>query len=362
MGRLYSHLKFLNFSDNIEALRDRRIAAPVHMRIKPINHCNHSCWYCAYRVDQLQLGEDMDLKDKIPTDKMFEIVDDIIDMRVKAVTFSGGGEPLIYKPLPDVIDRLAEGGVAVAALSNGANLKGRMADAFAEHGTWIRVSMDAWDDASYMTSRSVRDGEFTRIIDNLRAFAVRDTKCVLGVSYIVSQDNHEHILSMCELLKDVGVNHVKLAAAVVSNDVHENNLYHRKIMDQVTAQIEQAQKLRTPNFTVLNHYHEAEERFDKDYDICPFLMFLTVIGADQTVYTCQDKAYNTKGKLGSIKDQSFKDFWFSEANQKRLFEVSPSKDCQHHCVTHAKNLALMEYMDEPFDLLHDIDSDHGLFV
>lgn len=362
MGRLYSHLKFLRFTDNIDALRDRRVSAPVHIRIKPINHCNHNCWYCAYRADQLQLGEDMDLKDKIPEDKMFEIVDDIVDMGVKAVTFSGGGEPLIYKPLPDVIDRLAAGGVAVAALSNGSNLKGRMADAFAKHGTWVRVSLDAWDDASYSKSRDVREGEFSRVIDNLRHFAARDTDCVLGVSFIVSQDNHEHILSICELLKDVGVNHVKLAAAVVSNDVHENNLYHRKIIGHVTDLIERAQKLQTPEFTVLNHYHETEERFDKGYDICPFLNFLTVIGADQMVYTCQDKAYNAKGALGSIKDQSFKEFWFSDENQKRLFEVSPSKDCQHHCVTHSKNLALMEYLNEPFDLPHDIDSEHGLFV
>ena len=362
MGRLYSHLKSLRFTDNIDALRDRRVAAPVHIRIKPINHCNHSCWYCAYRADQLQLGEEMDLKDKIPKDKMFEIVDDIVDMEVKAVTFSGGGEPLIYKPLPDVIERLAAGGVAVGALSNGANLKGRMADAFANHGTWVRVSMDAWDDASCSKSRDVSDGEFTRIIQNLRAFSARDTNCVLGVSFIVSQDNHEHILSMCELLKDVGVNHVKLAAAVVSNDVNENNLYHRKIIGSVTEQIDRAQKLQTSNFTVLNHYHEAEERFDKDYDICPFLMFLTVIGADQAVYTCQDKAYNEKGKLGSIKDQTFKDFWFSDANQTRLFEISPTKDCQHHCVTHAKNIALMDALDMPFAPPHDIDSDHGLFV
>jgi sulfatase maturation enzyme AslB (radical SAM superfamily) len=362
MGRLYSHLKFLRFTDNIDALRNRRVVPPVHIRIKPINHCNHNCWYCAYRADQLQLGEDMDLKDKIPEDKMFEIVDDIVEMGVKAVTFSGGGEPLIYKPLPDVIERLAAGGVAVAALSNGANLKGRMADVFAEHGTWIRISMDAWDGPSYAKSRSVREDEFARIIENLRAFAARNTDCILGVSYIVSHDNFEHIQSMCKLLKDVGVNHVKLAAAVVSNDVHENNLYHRKIIGRVTELIESAQEIETPEFTVLNHYHEAEERFDKDYDICPFLMFLTVIGADETVYTCQDKAYNAKGKLGSIKDISFKEFWFSEQNQARLFNVCPSKDCQHHCVTHAKNLALIDYADTPIDLPSDIDSKHGLFV
>ena len=87
--------------------------------------------------------------DVIPEAKIFEIVDDILAMGVKAVTFSGGGEPLIYRPLPDVVEKLSVGGVRVATLTNGVNLKARNADAFAAHGTWIRVSIDACDNASY---------------------------------------------------------------------------------------------------------------------------------------------------------------------------------------------------------------------
>ena len=40
----------------------------------------------------MQLGEDMDQKDLIPEDKMMEIVEDLVNMGVKTVTFSGGGE------------------------------------------------------------------------------------------------------------------------------------------------------------------------------------------------------------------------------------------------------------------------------
>ena len=94
MAKLYSNLKFLRYSEHMEALKANKVVAPVHIRIKPINHCNHSCWYCAYRADNLQLGEDMNLRDRIPEDKMSEIVADVISMGVKAVTFSGGGEPL----------------------------------------------------------------------------------------------------------------------------------------------------------------------------------------------------------------------------------------------------------------------------
>ena len=75
MTLLYSPLKFFNFPDRLEALRRGTLAAPAHVRIKPTNKCNHGCWYCAYRTDDLKLGEDMDERDAIPPAKMAEIVD-----------------------------------------------------------------------------------------------------------------------------------------------------------------------------------------------------------------------------------------------------------------------------------------------
>lgn len=124
MQEVYSRLKALRFPDRLRALAEDRVVAPVLIRIKPVNACNHHCWYCAYRADDLQLGDQMKLRDRIPDEKLDEIVDDVIAMGVKAVTFSGGGEPLLYAGLPRTVERHAAGGVRVATLMNGALLKG----------------------------------------------------------------------------------------------------------------------------------------------------------------------------------------------------------------------------------------------
>ena len=354
MSTYYSSLKFLNFKDQLHAISNGEIVAPVHIRVKPMNLCNHNCWYCAYRTDNVILGEDMDEKDQIPKKKMIELAHEFVEMGIKAVTFSGGGEPLLYKPLPEIIEILAKGDIRIASLTNGSNLKGKVADAFAKHGTWIRVSIDAWDDESYVKSRGAKKNDFSKLIENIKAFTDRKSSCVLGVSLIVGDNNYNHIAEVCTLLKASGADHVKISGAVVSNESTGNNSYHKSIKDEVAKQISESKKLESKNFKILNHYHDLEERFEKSYHTCPFLQFLTVVGADQEVYTCQDKAYTESGKMGSIADRSFKEFWFSKENLRFLKTFNPSKKCELHCVSHSKNLAIHEYLS--------IDKEHGYFV
>jgi radical SAM protein with 4Fe4S-binding SPASM domain len=95
---------------------------------------------------------------------------------------------------------------------------------------------------------------------------------------------------------------------------------------------------------MFDSYHELDDKFNKEYDWCPYLQVLPVIGADLNIYPCQDKAYNLdEGLIGSIKNQSFKDFWFS--SKENFFKINPSKVCNHHCVANSKNKLVLEYLN-----------------
>ena len=353
-GTVYSSLKVLQDPARLAVMRTGDIPAPMHVRIKPTNVCNHACSFCAYRAGNLALGAGMNVRDRLPRAKMMEIIEDVTGMGVQAVTFSGGGEPLIYPHIVEAVRRLAQGGIRVGALTNGSRLLGKVAETFAEHATWIRVSIDGWDAESYARSRSVPHDAFAKLLANLRAFAKRGSPCVLGASLIVDRDNCRHIAELARVLKDCGVQHVKVSPCIVADTGSANNAYHAPLLPIVRDQLREAGALGDAGFHVIDHYHALEEKFERPYRSCGMARLLTVIGADARVYTCQDKAYTEGGLLGSIEDQSFREFWWSEENRRALEALDPQRDCPHHCVADTKNRLLSEALAT--------DPDHAAFV
>jgi MoaA/NifB/PqqE/SkfB family radical SAM enzyme len=356
MGLLYTKMKVFHYRDKVDSLPESvpETLPPVHVRIKPTNVCKHNCWYCAERMDNIQLGKDMTVGDSIPREKMREIVEDFCDMGVQAVTFSGGGEPLCYPFLAETLGALADGGIQFAALTNGARLKGEVAELFAHGGAWIRVSMDGWDGPSYARYRGVSGQEFSRVMGNLERFTSLGGACYLGVVIIVDKDNAAHVYEMIATLQNTGVNSVKVSPCLVSNDGAECNEYHRPYFARVAEQVERAvADFAREDFEISNGYGEQLTTFQKSYTWCPYIQINPVIGADLNVYSCHDKAYNLEeGLICSIRDQRFRDAW--RADKSQFFRIDPSRDCAHHCVVHEKNRMILDYLNA--------DSRHVMFV
>jgi len=356
MGNLYTKTKIFHFRDKIDSLPADKstILSPIHIRIKPTNACNHNCSYCAYRVDSLQLGKDMVTRDQISREKMMEVIDDVVGMGVKSVTFSGGGEPFCYPYLLEAVKKLSKSLVKFAALTNGANLEGETAEFFASHGTWVRISIDGWDDKSYSDYRGVPQGEFSKIMVNIEKFKKYEGSCYLGICIIVDKRNASHIYELIKKLKERGVNSVKIAPCIISNSGKENNDYHNPLFHQVKEQIGCAlTEFAEGDLEIFDSYHDQLETFEKEYTWCPYLQILPIIGADLNIYPCQDKAYNLdEGLVGSIKGTRFKNFWFSDKN--KFFKINPSLHCNHHCVADAKNKLILDYLN--------VDEEHLEFV
>lgn len=341
----YSNLKIFHHADLLQKLKCGERVAPIYVRIKPTNICNENCYYCHYKNSYLKLGNYRS-DDMIPREKMLEIIDDLADVGTKAVTFSGGGEPTVYPYINEALQRVLDRGVQLAIITNGTMLKGETANLLS-HAKWVRLSIDSSNAQLYADTRGVSRDLFRQLCKNIESFAKqKDRNCELGVNYVVSDRNHGDVLEMAQLMKSLGVNHVKFAP-VMSNEA-EN--YHAPFKEQVMADLGKAKVLNDENFRIIdlytsdmNRWESGTRSFDRAYSQCWMKQLHCVIAADQRIYYCQDKAYLPNGVVGDLHDRSFKDVWFAPETTQKFREFDAHKICAEHCVHDDRNIMLNQF-------------------
>lgn len=350
-GGKYSPFKIVAHPEKLRSLAEGRVTAPVYVRVKPTNVCNHGCFYCSYGSDDPSsegtfsgMHRDIKYKDRIPQEKMAEILQDFSDMGVRAVTFSGGGEPLTYGPIVWTLERTLELGIDLSMITNGQRLTGRPAELLGQ-AHWIRVSMDYCDPETFRKSRDRGLRQFDEVVENVRRFAKsKSPNCSLGVNYVVQEHNYGVVFRSLEFLRDLGVDTVKVAP-VWSPD---SEAFHKSVRQEVTDQIKEAEiKLTGETFEISDAYtgyFNGAGSAERSYSSCPWMQVLPVIAADQGVYACHNKAYDPEGFVGSIAKQSFRELWFSEETANLFRRFDPRERCKHECAADTRNKLIHQFI------------------
>lgn len=348
MADSYSNLKIFYHREALEKIAEGCIPAPIYIRLKPTNICNHHCAYCTYgsgnTYEKTENRDVINHSDMIPWDKMKEIIQDMGTMGVKAVTLSGGGEPLTYPFIRETLDGLIENGLELSLISNGQMLEGDIAERL-YHSKWVRISFDSPIESEYMKLRGVSAESFRRVVHNIEEFAAKkDESCILGINYVISRDNSHSVYEAAKMMCDMGVNNIKFAA-VIKNEPD----YHNAIKDTVISQIRRAkQDFESDRFRIINNYEkdcEIKQFTGQNFSTCYTCRLVTVIAADQCVYLCHTRAYDSQAVVGDLHKQSFQELWNSEASVAKLKSLKPKTECQNFCVYEERNKLIEAYYD-----------------
>lgn len=340
----YSHLKIFHHYEILEKLKKGEHCNPIYIRIKPTNLCNHNCYYCHYKNPYLNLDEYCPT-DFIPHDKMMEIIEDLGRMKVKAVTFSGGGEPLAYQYIEETMEKVLQSGIDLSIITNGSLLNGKKAEILA-NAKWVRISIDSINPRNYAKNRGIPENAMDDLLKNIERFAkIKNGDCEFGINFVVSRENYAEIEEVAVTMKRLGVNHVKFAP-LISNETEK---YHEEIKDGVIASLHKlTDELNSDSFKIIDLYtgdFENKEVFQRLYSRCPIKEFVCVIAANSKVYYCHDKAYLSDGCVCDLSEQSFFDGWNSEKVIKKFREFDALTMCRHHCVYDSRNELINSWLD-----------------
>ncbi len=342
----YGGLKMVWHADKLASIKDDIITAPICVRVKPTNKCDHRCFYCSYDPEAESkniLSNNIKRDDEIPFDKMMEILDDFKEIGVKSITYSGGGEPLTYPNFEKVLEKTLQNGIDLSIITNGQKLNGEKAELLAK-AKWVRISLDACRQETFSKSRRLPEVLFRDLVENIKNFAkIKNENCEFGINFVVHHFNQDEVYEAAKFFKELGLNHIKFTPRWI-DEKGEWEKYHAPFKEKVIEQIKRAkEELVDSNFAIFDTYENDFKLTgipERTYSRCPIMQIVPVIGADSVVYFCHDKTYTDDGALGSLKDISFKELWFSKEAAEKFKNFNPMVNCKQHCTYDSRNILI----------------------
>ena len=109
-----------NVENAIEFVESQN-TSPVLIEVDPSNACNHACSFClsSYIHFDKYKGTETFSRALMPRDMLMELCEDFVKMKVKAVNWTGGGEPTLNKHLKEAIQYCGKHGIKMGMFTNG---------------------------------------------------------------------------------------------------------------------------------------------------------------------------------------------------------------------------------------------------
>jgi len=297
---------------------------PVHLEVHPTTRCNHRCKRCAAVIPKipgkkrLKLAYTRDAD--IPLHRFLRLVDESAECGVKAITLCGGGEPLIYEGIKEVLSGILAKGMDLGVITN---LNVELDDELREllsRAVFVRVSLDAADPDTYRKlHRPVDGGDFQRVLGNIQS--IRNGHVDIGINYLVQMENYRHIERAAQLAAELRATYIRFTPA---HTIHAGREY-LPIWDEIVSQFTAARRYDSDELTVLgaaNRFRNMVEN-NKDYPRCIYHEFHPILGADLNLYPCCVLNYFQGYEMASLKRRSFKEAWDSVRRHRFSLKLDP---------------------------------------
>ncbi len=204
----FEKMKILGMYSEAKRIREGKIPYPRMAIVYLTYVCNHNCQDCLY-------GEWNRSHHVIMEARWFpRLVESLVGLGIKAVEFSGGGEPTMHPDFVRLVYCLANEGLEMGLLTNGTMLRGEILEAVVNHFTYVRISIDGHTKELYdLIRRPSRTAGFQEVVENvsdLRRSRDQKGSCLtIGAKVLLSKLNYGGLVEMVRFCKKVGFDYVQ---------------------------------------------------------------------------------------------------------------------------------------------------------
>jgi MoaA/NifB/PqqE/SkfB family radical SAM enzyme len=212
----------------IGASREILLMGPDILRINPVGYlCNHSCPICwLHQLDSniLENGKTQDKKPLMTPDDYKKLFSNM-PAGLHEVNVVGGGEPLIYKDILQILTDIKKHGWKGSIITNGTLLTPSLIQEFINI-KWdvMRVSVHAGDSATYKKIHGIDN--FDRLLNAMKSYNTSrhlqglEKQCKIVVFHVIQRDNLNSINRLFEIAEKIGADAIEFDPVIPFNKNH----------------------------------------------------------------------------------------------------------------------------------------------
>lgn len=332
--------KLMYHPERLMALKNGERTFPVTCEIDLTNLCNHNCNFCIVK----DMREEHKVSLKTPV--IMGAIEQMKELGLKAISFTGGGEPLLHKDFYEILEHTHKLGIDTGLMTNGALLgKGGNWD-FIKNLNWIRVSVGAGNREQY--SKTQGKDDFDRVIENIyaltKARASMGVDVNIGVRMLLDLDNYHTLTELAEKLRDSGVDYIQVAPDC-RDDTYPILQAHD--FDEVIKETEDILKGTGINLLMAGFTRNQQDRHypKKCYAHC----YQVAINALGEIAFCKNMRDREDMSIGNIYDNTIEEIW----NSGRCIELENTLDpktCGSICKNMQINVAIEDFLNPTNDM------------
>lgn len=345
--------------------RGERIA-PITIDMALTRACNYACHFCYAMMQENK-------RSVINKDVIFRFLDDCAEIGVKGISLVSDGESTLSPVFVDAVKRGHANGLSMAVGSNASLLNEKKIEEILPCLTYFRINFSAGERTRYAKIMGVKESMYDKVCQNIthmmKVKKERGLKTTIGMQMVLMPEDHDQIIPLAKLGKELGVDYSIIKHCSDSEDGYLGVDYskYKDLYDT----LHRAEGESEGAYKVYVKWSKIKAEGKRSYQRCYGPPFLIQLSGSGLVAPC-GMLFNERYKklhMGNIVDKSFKeivqgDRYWEVINYLRSEKFNAQKMCGTLCLQHKVNERLDAYKKGLQPLVHPtgVQPEHINFV